>query len=98
MYGQGFKAYFMRSLALVIAMGLIFITQSYFTATLLKTDGKLTWRDTKYMLKFMYGYKGFMTRQIPTLLAFLRPKFHPNDDDTTELLNKWRAELGFNLN
>lgn len=45
-----------------------------------------------------YGYKGFMTRQIPTLLAFLRPKFHPNDDDTTELLNKWRAELGFNLN
>lgn len=50
------------------------------------------------MLKFMYGYKGFMTRQIPTLLAFLRPKFHPNDDDTTELLNKWRAELGFNLN
>ena len=96
MYGQGFKAYFMRSLALVIAMGLIFITQSYFTAKLLKTDGKLTWRDTKYMLKFMYGYKGFMTRQIPTLLAFLRPKFHPNDDDTTELLNKWRAELGFN--
>ena len=96
MYGQGFKAYFMRSLALVIAMGLIFITQSYFTAKLLKTDGKLTWRDTKYMLKFMYGYKGFMTRQIPALLAFLRPKFHPNDDDTTELLNKWRAELGFN--
>ena len=97
MYGQGFKAYFMRSLALVIAMGLIFITQSYFTAKLLKTDGKLTWRDTKYMLKFMYGYKGFMTRQIPTLLAFLRPKFHPNDDDTTALLNKWRAELGFNM-
>ena len=96
MYGQGAKAYFMRSLALVIAMGLIFITQSYFTAKLLKTDGKLTWRDTKYMLKFMYGYKGFMTRQIPTLLAFLRPKFHPNDYDTTELLNKWRAELGFN--
>jgi predicted metal-dependent hydrolase len=48
------------------------------------------------MLKFMYGYRGFMTRQIPTLLAFLRPKFHPNDYDTTELLNKWRAELGFN--
>ncbi|RLZ06790.1 metal-dependent hydrolase [Acinetobacter sp. 2JN-4] len=96
MYGRGPKAYFMRSLALVIAMGLIFITQSYFTAKLLKTDGKLTWRDTKYMIKFMYGYKGFMSRQIPTLLDFLRPRFHPNDDDTTELLNKWRTELGFN--
>ncbi len=97
MYGSGAKAYFMRSLALVIAMSLIFITQSYFTATLLKTDGKLTWRDTKYMIRFMYGTNGFMTRQIPTLLSFLKPNFHPNDLDTTELLNKWRAELGFNL-
>ena len=97
MYGSGAKAYFMRSLALVIAMSLIFITQSYFTATLLKTDGKLTWRDTKYMIRFMYGANGFMTRQIPTLLSFLKPNFHPNDLDTTELLNKWRAELGFNL-
>ncbi|HRA92029.1 MAG TPA: metal-dependent hydrolase [Acinetobacter sp.] len=97
MYGSGAKAYFMRSLALVIAMSLIFITQSYFTATLLKTDGKLTWRDTKYMIRYMYGANGFMTRQIPTLLSFLKPNFHPNDLDTTELLNKWRAELGFNL-
>ena len=97
MYGSGAKAYFMRSLALVLAMSLIFITQSYFTATLLKTDGKLTWRDTKYMIRYMYGANGFMTRQIPTLLSFLKPNFHPNDLDTTELLNKWRAELGFNL-
>ena len=27
-----------------------------------------------------------MTRQIPELLDFLRPKFHPNDSDTTALL------------
>jgi predicted metal-dependent hydrolase len=97
MYGSGVKAYFMRSLALVLAMSILFITQSYFTATLLKTDGKLTWRDTKYMIRYMYGANGFMTRQIPTLLSFLKPNFHPNDLDTTELLNKWRAELGFNL-
>lgn len=97
MYGSGAKAYFMRSLALVLAMSILFITQSYFTATLLKTDGKLTWRDTKYMIRYMYGANGFMTRQIPTLLSFLKPNFHPNDLDTTELLNKWRAELGFNL-
>jgi len=97
MYGSGAKAYFMRSLALVLAMSILFITQSYFTASLLKTDGKLTWRDTKYMIRYMYGANGFMTRQIPTLLSFLKPNFHPNDLDTTELLNKWRAELGFNL-
>ena len=96
MYGTGTKAYIMRALSLLIAMSILFVTQSYFTATLLKTDGKLTWRDSKYMLKFMYGRDGFMTRQIPALLAFLRPGFHPNDDDTTALLNHWRAELGFN--
>jgi len=94
MYGQGPKAYFMRSAALIIAMALIFATQSYFTAKLLKTDDKLTWKDTKYMLKFMYGRKGFMTRQIPELLDFLRPKFHPNDSDTTALLATWREKLG----
>ena len=94
MYGQGPKAYFMRSTALIIAMALIFATQSYFTAKLLKTDDKLTWKDTKYMLKFMYGRKGFMTRQIPELLDFLRPKFHPNDSDTTALLATWREKLG----
>ncbi|MFH3575250.1 metal-dependent hydrolase, partial [Acinetobacter baumannii] len=41
MYGQGPKAYFMRSTALIIAMALIFATQSYFTVKLLKTDDKL---------------------------------------------------------
>lgn len=96
MYGRGFRAYFMRALALLIAMGILFVTQSYFTAKLLRKDGKLSWKDTKYMIKFMYGHKGFMTRQIPALLDFLRPNFHPNDDDTTALLDKWRAELGFN--
>lgn len=94
MYGQGPKAYFMRSTALIIAMALIFATQTHFTAKLLKTDGKLTLKDTKYMLKFMYGRKGFMTRQIPELLDFLRPKFHPNDSDTTALLATWREKLG----
>ncbi len=42
----------------------------------------------------MAGRKGFMTRQIPELLDFLRPKFHPNDSDTTALLATWREKLG----
>ncbi|MCK4087478.1 metal-dependent hydrolase [Acinetobacter radioresistens] len=95
MYGQGPKAYFMRSSALIIALTLIFFTQSYFTVRLLSADKKLTWKDTRYMLRFMYGRKGFITRQIPELADFLRPKFHPNDTDTTALLEKWRNKLGF---
>ena len=48
------------------------------------------------MLNFMYSYKKVYDASDSNLLAILRPKFHPNDDDTTALLNKWRAELGFN--
>ena len=93
-YGHGLKAYTMRAIAMIIAMGLIFMTQSYFTAQLMKMDGKLTWKDSKYMLKFMYARKGFMTRQIPELLDFFRPNFHPNDSDTDQLLADWKLKLG----
>ena len=93
-YGHGLKAYTMRAIAMIIAMGLIFMTQSYFTAQLMKIDGKLTWKDSKYMLKFMYARKGFMTRQIPELLDFFRPNFHPNDSDTDQLLADWKLKLG----
>ena len=93
-YEHGLKAYTMRAIAMIIAMGLIFMTQSYFTAQLMKIDGKLTWKDSKYMLKFMYARKGFMTRQIPELLDFFRPNFHPNDSDTDQLLADWKLKLG----
>lgn len=93
-YGHGLKAYTMRAIAMIIAMGLIFMTQSYFTAQLMKIDGKLTWKDSKCMLKFMYARKGFMTRQIPELLDFFRPNFHPNDSDTDQLLADWKLKLG----
>ncbi|ALD02910.1 metal-dependent hydrolase [Acinetobacter sp. TTH0-4] len=93
-YGHGLKAYTMRAIAMIIAMGLIFMTQSYFTAQLMKIDGKLTWKDSKYMLKFMYARKGFMTRQISELLDFFRPNFHPNDSDTDQLLADWKLKLG----
>lgn len=93
-YGHGLKVYTMRAIAMIIAMGLIFMTQSYFTAQLMKIDGKLTWKDSKYMLKFMYARKGFMTRQIPELLDFFRPNFHPNDSDTDQLLADWKLKLG----
>ena len=95
MYGRGLKAYGMRATAMILAMTLIFITQSYFTAQLMKTDRKLTWKDSKYMLKFMYGRQGFITRQIPELLDFFRPNFHPNDSNTDQLLAEWKLKLGF---
>lgn len=95
LYGKGLKAYGQRALAMSLAMVILFFTQSYFTARLLKQDNKLTYKDTKYMIKFMYGRKGFITRQIPELLAFFKPNFHPNDFDTDSLLASWKEKLGF---
>lgn len=95
MYGRGFRAYAMRNIAMVVAMGFIFANQTYFTARFMKDDNKLTWKDSKYMIKFMYGRKGFMTSQLPELLTFFRPSFHPNDTDTRQLLATWKERLGF---
>ena len=95
LYGNGLRAYGQRAVAMSLAMVILFFVQSYFTARLLKQDNKLTFEDTKYMIKFMYGRKGFITRQIPELLAFFKPNFHPNDFDTDSLLASWKEKLGF---
>lgn len=95
LYGNGLRAYGQRAVAMSLAMVILFFVQSYFTARLLKQDSKLTFKDTKYMIKFMYGRKGFITRQIPELLAFFKPNFHPNDFDTDRLLASWKEKLGF---
>lgn len=95
LYGNGLRAYGQRAVAMSLAMVILFFVQSYFTARLLKQDNKLTFKDTKYMIKFMYGRKGFITRQIPELLAFFKPNFHPNDFDTDSLLISWKEKLGF---
>lgn len=95
LYGNGLRAYGQRAVAMSLAMVILFFVQSYFTARLLKQDNKLTFKDTKYMIKFMYGRKGFITRQIPELLAFFKPNFHPNDFDTDRLLTSWKEKLGF---
>lgn len=95
LYGKGLKAYGQRALAMSLAMVILFFTQSYFTARLLKQDNKLTLKDSQHMIKFMYGRKGFITRQIPELLAFFKPNFHPNDFDTDSLLASWKEKLGF---
>ena len=29
------------------------------------------------------------------MLAYFRPRFHPNDLDTVQLLKDWNAKLGF---
>ena len=41
----------------------------------------------------MFGYRGVVSAAIPAWFQYLRPDFHPWQDDNTHLLDDWRATL-----
>ena len=95
-FGTGLKAYSLRTTALVFAMVLIFILQSYFTLRLLQQDKKLNLKELGMIYKYAYSpSKGIITGMAGEMLAYFRPRFHPNDLDTVQLLKDWNAKLGF---
>lgn len=95
-FGQGVKAYALRSSALIFAMVLLGITQSYFTVKLLRADKKLNLNELKMIYKYAYSpSKGIITGMAKEMLYYFKPKFHPNQLDTDQLLEDWKAKLGF---
>ena len=94
-FGRGVKAYALRNTALVVAMALIFVTQSSFVIRLLREDGKLNLKELGMIYKYAYSpSKGVITGMTREMLAYFKPGFHPNDLDTVALLEKWKAKLG----
>lgn len=94
-FGRGVKSYALRNTALVMAMALIFVTQSSFVIRLLKEDGKLNLKELGMIYKYAYSpSKGVITGMTREMLAYFKPGFHPNDLDTVALLEKWKAKLG----
>ena len=95
-FGQGIKAYAVRTGGLALAMVILFFVQSYFVMRLLKDDEKLNLQSLRDI--YTYGYspsKGIITGMGKEMLAYFKPGFHPNDLDTVDLLNVWKAKLGF---
>ncbi|MGL4587686.1 MAG: metal-dependent hydrolase [Acinetobacter ursingii] len=94
-FGRGLKAYALRNTALLVAMGLIFVTQSSFVVRLLREDKKLNLKELTMIYKYAYSpSKGIITGMTGEMLAYFKPRFHPNDLDTVELLKNWKAKLG----
>lgn len=94
-FGRGVKAYALRNTALVVAIVLIFALQSYFVLRLLNRDNKLNLKELSMIYK--YGYspsKGIIAGMAGEMLAYFKPRFHPNDLDTVQLLKDWKAKLG----
>ena len=67
---------------------------AYFTWQFLKQDGvnRQPLTLAKGLWK-MFGYRGVVSAAIPAWFQYLRPDFHPWQDDNTHLLDAWRATL-----
>ena len=95
-FGQGIKAYALRTGSLTLAMVILFITQSYFLARLLNEDKQFNLESLKDIYSYAYSpSKGIITGMGKEMLAYFRPGFHPNDLDTVSLLATWKGKLGF---
>lgn len=95
-FGRGLKAYALRTTSLSLAMVILFITQSYFLARLLREDKQLNIESLKDIYTYAYSpSKGIITGMGKEMLAYFKPGFHPNDLDTVGLLANWKAKLGF---
>ena len=94
-FGTGVKSYALRIFAFMVAMGVLLPTHSYFTARLLKKDGKLNLKELATIYRYAYSpSRGLFTRMIKEMLMYFKPSFHPNDHDTHALLEQWKAKLG----
>lgn len=94
-FGRGVKAYTLRNTALVVAMVLIFLEQSSFVYKLLKADKKLNFKELATIYKYAYSpSKGIIAGMAKEMLMYFKPGFHPNDLDTVQLLENWKAKLG----
>ncbi len=95
-FGKGLRAYALRTSSLVISMVILFFIQNYFLWRLLKQDKQLNLENLRMIYRYAYSpSKGIITGMGKEMLFYFKPNFHPNDFDTTTLLNTWKAKLGF---
>lgn len=94
-FGKGVKSYAIRNSSLVFAMLTLFIVQTYFLFRLSKADANFKLKDIKLIYTYAYSpSKGIVSGMGKEMLAYFKPGFHPNDLDTTSLLEKWKLQLG----
>jgi len=81
------------SVFLKVTLGLSF-TITFYTLSFLRADGLASkpkvlargaWR--------LFGRKGLLSRMLPDYLTYLKPGFHPWDQDNRELLAQWQHVL-----
>ena len=78
----------------MLTTAIFFLVQGMTHARLMATR-QILWKPWRWArgVTRLYLWPAFFVRLVPAYLAYFRPGFHPNDRDTTSLLDRWRDEL-----
>jgi uncharacterized protein len=89
--------YWVRTLTMAVTSLIFLGVLVWFQIDLLRKDGQLfNWKSWGYGLKTLFGPRnGYITGLIRPYLQYYKPGFHPRQQDTQNLENRWRSRLGF---
>lgn len=86
--------YPLRAIAMIEASIGIVVVLAAIQSYLLQQDGQLrNWQSWRHCAKTLFGRKGLFTPMLGEYLAYYRPGFHPNQQNTKSLETHWKNEL-----
>lgn len=90
--------YWIRTLSMLSTTVTFIGVLIWFQLDLLRKDGQLFNRKSwAYGLKTLFGPRnGFISGLLKPYLQYYKPGFHPRQQDTRHLEDRWRQRLGFN--
>jgi uncharacterized protein len=86
---------YVRRIALMMLTTAVFFAAQALAHARLMQQRQILWKPWTWLrgIQRMWIYPGYFTRLVPAYLSYYRPRFHPNDRDTRELLASWQREL-----
>ncbi len=89
--------YLLRTAAMAATTLIFLAVIAWFQIDLLRKDGQLfNWKSWKFGLKVLFGPRnGYLRGLLRPYFQFYKPGFHPSQQDTQKLENRWRPRLGF---
>ena len=89
--------YWIRTITMALSTVMFIGVIAWFQVDLLRKDGQLfNWKSWGYGLKTLFGPRnGYLTGLIVPYLQYYKPGFHPAQQDTLRLEQRWRTRLGF---
>jgi len=83
-----------RTFYLVLSTAALGVVASYFTGRMVANDTKgFSITDTGKSLWRMWGKNGTFSSLIPTWFGYFKPGYHPWDNDNSELIARFKAEI-----